>query len=53
MKISRYQILHVSPESTIGGNFVLVKDGDFIELDVEGRRLHLDITDEELAKRKA
>jgi dihydroxy-acid dehydratase len=46
-------VLHVSPESAIGGNFALVKDGDFIELDVEGRRLHLDITDEELAKRKA
>ena len=46
-------VLHVSPESAIGGNFALVKDGDFIELDVEGRRLHLDISDDELAKRKA
>lgn len=46
-------VLHVSPESAIGGTLALVKDGDFIELDVEARRLHLDITDEELAKRKA
>lgn len=46
-------ILHVSPESSIGGTLALVKDGDMIELDVEQRRLHLDITDEELQKRKA
>ncbi|MCU0392254.1 MAG: dihydroxy-acid dehydratase, partial [Thermoflexibacter sp.] len=31
----------------------LVKDGDYIELDVENRKLHLDISEEELAKRKA
>ncbi|MFL5808031.1 MAG: dihydroxy-acid dehydratase, partial [Flavisolibacter sp.] len=46
-------ILHVSPESAIGGTLALVKDGDMIELDVEKRRLHLDISDEELKKRKA
>jgi L-arabonate dehydrase len=46
-------VLHVSPESAIGGTLALVKDGDFIELDVEARKLHLDITGEELAKRKA
>lgn len=46
-------ILHVSPESSIGGTLALVKDGDMIELDVEQRRLHLDISDEELQKRKA
>ena len=46
-------ILHVSPEAAIGGTLALVKDGDIIELDVESRRLHLDISDEELAKRKA
>jgi L-arabonate dehydrase len=46
-------VLHVSPESAIGGTLALVKDGDIIELDVEGRKLHLDITKEELAKRKA
>jgi dihydroxy-acid dehydratase len=46
-------ILHVSPESAIGGVLALVKDGDYIELDVENRKLHLDISEEELAKRKA
>ncbi len=46
-------VLHVSPESAIGGNLALVQDGDWIELDVEGRRLHLDVPDEELAQRRA
>lgn len=46
-------VLHVSPESSIGGVLALVKDGDMIELDVEKRKLHLDISDEELKKRKA
>jgi dihydroxy-acid dehydratase len=46
-------ILHVSPESAIGGVLALVKNGDMIELDVEKRKLHLDISDEELEKRKA
>lgn len=46
-------ILHVSPESAIGGTLALVQDGDMIELDVEKRRLHLDISDEELMRRKA
>jgi len=46
-------ILHVSPESSIGGVLALVRDGDMIELDVEGRRLHLDVSDEELEARRA
>ena len=46
-------VLHVAPESAIGGPLGLVKDGDMIELDVEGRRLHLDVSDEELAARRA
>ncbi len=46
-------VLHVSPESAIGGTLALVKDGDMIELDVEQRKLHLDVSDEELKKRKA
>ncbi|HNB28690.1 MAG TPA: dihydroxy-acid dehydratase, partial [Alphaproteobacteria bacterium] len=36
-----------------GGPLALVKDGDMIELDVAGRRLHIDVSDAELAKRKA
>ncbi len=46
-------VLHVSPEASIGGPLALVKDGDIVELDVPGRRLHLDVSDEELARRKA
>ncbi len=46
-------VLHVSPESAVGGTLALVKNGDMIELDVEKRKLHLDISDAELQKRKA
>ncbi len=46
-------VLHVSPESAIGGVLGLVKDGDMIELDVEKRKLHLDVSDEELQKRRS
>lgn len=46
-------VLHVSPESAIGGVLGLVKDGDMIELDVEKRKLHLDVSDEELHKRRS
>jgi len=45
-------VLHVSPESEAGGPFALVRDGDLIELDVEARTIHLDVSDSELAKRK-
>jgi len=46
-------VLHVCPEAAVGGNLALVQDGDFIELDVENRRLHLDISEKELAQRRA
>lgn len=46
-------VLHVAPESAIGGTLALVQNGDIIELDVAQRKLHLHISDEELAKRKA
>lgn len=45
-------VLHVSPEAAIGGTLALVQNGDFIELDVANRRIHLDVSDEELAIRK-
>ncbi|WP_018614696.1 IlvD/Edd family dehydratase [Segetibacter koreensis] len=45
-------VLHVAPESAIGGTLALVKDGDMIELDVEKRRLHLDVSEDELQKRR-
>jgi len=46
-------VLHVSPESAAGGTLALVQDGDFIELDVENRSLNLEVSPEELAKRRA
>lgn len=45
-------VLHVSPESAIGGALALVRSGDWIELDVAGRRLHLDVPEEELSRRR-
>jgi L-arabonate dehydrase len=46
-------VLHTSPEAAAGGPLALVQDGDMIELDVAGRRLHLEVSDEELARRHA
>ncbi|MGK6308573.1 IlvD/Edd family dehydratase [Variovorax sp. DT-64] len=46
-------VLHVAPEAAAGGPLAAVRDGDWIELDCEGGRLHLDISDEELAARLA
>jgi L-arabonate dehydrase len=46
-------VLHTAPEAALGGPLALVRDGDMIELDVAGRRLHLDVSDAELAQRKA
>jgi len=45
-------VLHVSPESAIGGNLALVQNGDIIELDVDQRLLHLHVSDDTLAERK-
>jgi L-arabonate dehydrase len=46
-------VLHVAPEAAAGGPLALVRTGDVIELDVGARRLHLDVSDAELAKRRA
>ena len=46
-------ILHVSPEAFIGGPLALVKNGDLITVDVPARRLHLEVSDEVLAQRRA
>jgi dihydroxy-acid dehydratase len=46
-------ILHVAPESFAGGPLAFVKTGDLIEIDVAARRIHLDVDDTELARRKA
>jgi len=46
-------VLHISPESSIGGNLALVENDDLITLDVENRLLQLNISDNEIIKRKA
>jgi dihydroxy-acid dehydratase len=46
-------ILHVAPESFVGGPLNFVQTGDEIEIDVEKRSIHLHVSDEELARRKA
>jgi dihydroxy-acid dehydratase len=46
-------VLHVAPEAAVGGPLALVRTGDWIELDVPARTLHLDVPEEELAKRRA
>jgi dihydroxy-acid dehydratase len=46
-------VLHVAPESFVGGPLALVRDGDLIELDVPARKLELKVSDAELARRRA
>jgi dihydroxy-acid dehydratase len=46
-------VLHVAPESFVGGPLALVRTGDIVKLDVPARRLDLDVSDAELARRKA
>src|SRR5512132_3146710 len=46
-------VLHTAPEAAAGGPLALVKNGDLIELDVPQRKLHLHVSDEELARRRA
>jgi dihydroxy-acid dehydratase len=46
-------VLHVAPESAVGGTLALVQDGDEIELDVAQRKLHLHVNQAELTRRRA
>ena len=46
-------VLHTTPEAAAGGPLAVVQNGDMIELDVANRRLHLDISDDELQSRLA
>jgi len=46
-------VLHVAPESFIGGPLALVRDGDIIELDVAARALTLRVSDDEMSRRRA
>jgi dihydroxy-acid dehydratase len=45
-------VLHASPEAALGGNFAVVQDGDIITLDVASRSITLEVSDDELRKRK-
>ena len=44
---------HVAPEASVGGPIALLQEGDMVTLDVENRRIHADISDEEFARRRA
>jgi dihydroxy-acid dehydratase len=46
-------VLHTSPEAAVGGPLAIVENGDMIELDVPARRLHLDVPEQEIARRIA
>jgi dihydroxyacid dehydratase/phosphogluconate dehydratase len=46
-------VLHTSPEAAAGGPLALVRDGDMIEIDVEKRRIQLDVSEAELERRRA
>jgi dihydroxy-acid dehydratase len=46
-------VLHVAPESFVGGPLAFVRDGDLIELDVPARKLSLRVSDEEMGRRRA
>ena len=46
-------ILHVAPESYVGGPLALVKTGDYITVDVENRSIHLEVDEAELEQRRA
>jgi L-arabonate dehydrase len=46
-------VLHTSPEAAAGGPLALVHTGDIIEMNVAERKLHLEVSDEEMARRKA
>ncbi len=49
---SGLSIGHVSPEAAEGGTIGLVQDGDIIEIDIPNRRIHLDVSDDELDRRR-
>lgn len=45
------QVLHVAPESAVGGPLAAVRDGDIIHLDVDNNKIELEVTDEEISRR--
>ena len=49
---SGLSIGHASPEAAMGGAIALVEDGDSIEIDIPARRIHLAVSEDELARRR-
>ena len=45
-------VLHVSPEAAAGGTLGIVQDGDVITLDVPNRKLHVELSEDEISRRK-
>ena len=45
-------VLHISPESFVGGPLALLEEGDVVELDVAGRQLNMRVSEEELSRRR-
>ena len=48
-----FMVGHVAPEAFVGGPIALVKDGDEISIDIETNSIHLNVSEEELTKRKS
>jgi dihydroxy-acid dehydratase len=46
-------VLHISPEAAVGGPLALLQTGDIVEMDVDARRIHMQVLDAELARRRA
>lgn len=46
-------VLHVAPEAFVGGNLALIKTGDMISIDIPRRRIEMEVSDEELDRRRA
>jgi len=46
-------VVHAAPESAVGGPLALVRTGDMIALDIEARSLNVEVSDQELARRRA
>ena len=44
---------HISPEAAAGGNIALVRDGDIISIDIPARSISVELTDEELERRRS
>ena len=48
-----FMIAHVAPEAAVGGNIALVHEGDIVEIDADTRKIHMQVSDAELERRRA